>query len=228
MTIRNADGTINLSKSFLVVTEQGEGYFDFKDLIEPKQGSQASYSNWRVDYRFTYNNLMGNDDDARLGAEDGNPTSVGARYSKAVYVPITIRALRSDIVKHAYIDEVTAVSNPYTGRIYSNWRIVSTKVTILNGSGSELFSKTQYTGLAEASNDEDYNHGSGQYVTLDKFFTEWFQTTAAEKLRPGRTYYYRVEVLLSNGETLIVSRDSNKVTQNGHSGGTEDRFVYTP
>ena len=228
MTIRNADGTINLNKSFLVVTEQGEGYFDFKDIIEKEEGSKASYSNWRVDYRFTYYNLLGKDDDARLGTEDGNPDSVGARYSKAVYIPITIRALRNDIVKGAYIDEAVAVTSPCTGRIYSNWRIVSSTVTILNGSGSALFSKTVYTGLGEDGSSEDYNHGTGQYVRLDDSYTEWFNETAAEKLRPGRTYYYRVEVLLSNGQTLIVSRDSNKVNQNGHSGTDRDVFVYNP
>lgn len=226
VTIRNADGTINLNKSFLVVTEQGEGYFDFKDIIEPAEGSQASYSNWRVDFRFTYYNLLAKDSDARLDTEDGNPTSVGARYSKHVYLPITIRALRSEYVKAGYIDEAVAVTGPYTGKIYSNWRIVSSKVSILNGSGTELFSKTVYTGLSGSSG-EDYNHGVCCYVTLDDHYTDWFSETAPTKLREGRTYYYRVEVLLANGQTLIVSRDSNKVSANGHSGTDRDAFTYT-
>ena len=225
VTIRNADGTINLKKSFLVCTEQGEGYYDWTDLA--KKDPDVSYTNWRINYRFTYYNLLGKDDDNRLGAEDGNPASVGARYSKGVYIPVTMRALRCEYVKYAYLDEsrpVTVSGGTISGRIYSNWRIESTKVTVLNGSGSAVFSKSIFTGLGLSG--DEYCRGACQYVNFDEIYGDWFAKQAAKNLKENRTYYLRVEVTLSNGETLIVSRDSVKVQQNGHSGTDKDVFVY--
>ena len=227
VTIRNADGTINLKKSFLVCTEQGEGYYDWVDLT--KKDPDVSYTNWRINYRFTYYNLLGKDTDNRLGEEDGNPASVGARYSHGVYLPVTMRALRCEYVKYAYIDEATPVTitgSKISGRVYCNWRIESTTVTVYNGSGTELFSKTAYTGLGLTG--DEYCRGAGLFVNLDDIYGEWFAQQAAKNLRNGRAYYYSVELHLSNGETLIVSRDSAKVTQNGHSGTEKDSFVYNP
>ena len=226
VTIRNADGSINLNKSFLVCTEQGEGYYDWVDLT--KKDPNVSYSNWRINYRFSYYNLLGKDTDNKLGAEDGNPQSVGARYSHGVYLPVTMRALRCEYVKRAYMDEarpVTIADGTISGRVYSNWRIESTTVTVYNGSGTELFSKTVYTGLGLTG--DEYCRGAGLFVNLDDIYGEWFAQQAAKNLRNGRAYYYSVELHLSNGETLIVSRDSGKVEQNGHSGTDRDAFTYT-
>lgn len=217
VTIRNADGTIDPLKSFLVCTEQGDGIYD--------RNAGLGTSTWRVNYRWSYYNLLGKDSDSKLGAEDGNITT-GTAYSKWVYVPITIRALRSDIVKYAYVDEATKVESPVVGKTYTNWRTVSTTVIVTDMSGNELFRDTAYTGLDNSGT--YYYRYQGLTVDLDHAHGETFRAFAEENLTAGQTYRYSVQLLLSNGQTLIVSRDSLHWKANGHSGTAFDEFTYNP
>lgn len=212
VVIRNADGSLDMDKSFLVCTEQGDGLYD-----------SNTNTSWRVDHKWSFNNLLGYTD----------PTlPTGYKYSKDVYLPITIRALRSDYVKHAYVDEGAAMTGPASGLLYSNWRIVSSTVIVKSGS-KELFRNTVYTGLADASTVNgvktyDAYRGNGQYVQLSLAHGEAFNAFAAENLVAGRSYQYSVQVLLANGQTLIVNRDSLHWQTNGHSGTEYDSFIYTP
>lgn len=214
VTIRNADGTIDLQQSFLVCTEQGDGLYD------------GNNSSWRVNYRWSYYNLLAKDADSKLGEEDGNAASVGNSYSRCVYLPITIRALRADYVKYAYVDEAEQVTGPATGKTYTNWRTVSSTVIVADKSGNELFRHETYTGLAASGS--DYYRGQGASVDLSNAHGEAFNAFAAENLVEGQTYQYSVQLLLSNGQTLVVSRDSLHWKANGHSGTEYDSFVYTP
>lgn len=212
VVIRNADGTLDMDKSFLVCTEQGDGLYD-----------ADTNTSWRIDHKWSFNNLLGYTD----------PTlPTGYKYSKDVYLPITIRALRSDLVKHAYVDEGTAMTGPASGLLYSNWRIVSSTVIVKSGN-NELFRNTVYTGLADASTVDgektyDAYRSNGQHVQLSLAHGEAYDAFAAENLEAGQTYQYSVQVLLANGKTLIVSRDSLHWKTNGHSGTEYDSFVYTP
>ncbi len=220
VVIRTADGTIDLKQSFLVCSEQGDGLYDI--------AIGASTSSWRINYRWSFYNLLGYDNDSLLGTEDGNALSVGAKYSRHVYLPITIRALRSDLVKYAYVDEPKSdiVTGPASGTIYSNWRIVSTTVIVQDTDGKELFRNEAYTGLGSAS--VDYYRSSGQYAYLADAHGEAFNTFATENLEAGTTYRYSVQVHLANGETKIISSDSLNWKTYGHSGEAFDEFIYTP
>lgn len=219
VTIRNANGTIDGDKSFLVCTEQGDGIYD--------RNAGKGTSTWRVNYRWSYNNLLGKDSDNKLGVEDGNPTT-GTAYSKWVYLPITIRALRQDILKHAYVDEVSdhAVKSPISGQTYTNWRTVSSTIIVTDVSGEELFRDTAFTGL-DLVGTFAYRY-QGLLVDLDHAHGDAFRAFAQKNLTAGQTYQYSVQLLLSNGETLVVSRDSLHWKQNGHSGTEFDTFTYNP
>lgn len=215
VTIRNADGTIDMDKSFLVCTEQGDGLYD------------GNNSSWRINYRWSYNNLLAKDSDNKLGAEDGNITT-GTSYSKCVYLPITIRALRSDYVKYAYVDEATKVVSPVSGKTYTNYRTVSSTVIVQDMNGKELFRNETFAGLESGNTYGDYYRGQGQGVDLAYAHGEAFRAFAEENLTVGQTYRYSVQLLLSNGQTLIVSRDSLHWKANGHSGTEFDTFTYNP
>ena len=215
VTIRNANGTIDMDKSFLVCTEQGDGLYD------------GNNSSWRVNYRWSYNNLLGKGEKT-LTESDGNLESVGNSYCRFVYLPITIRALRADYVKHAYVDESIKVASPVTGKTYTNWRTVSSTVIVTDMSGNELFRNTTYTGLGDDTTYGDYYRNQGLLVDLDHAHGVAFRAFAQKNLTAGQTYKYSVQLLLSNGETLVVSRDSLHWKQNGHSGTEFDTFTYNP
>lgn len=217
VTIRNADGTIDAHKSFLVCTEQGDGIYD--------RNAGLGTSTWRVNYRWSYYNLLGKDNDNLLGEEDGNPTT-GTAYCRWTYLPITIRALRQDIVKYAYVDEATKVESPVSGKTYTNWRTVTSTVIVTDMNGKELFRDTVYTGLDNSG--AYYYRYNGLTVDLNNAHGEAFRAFAEENLTAGQTYRYSVQLLLSNGQTLIVSRDSLHWKANGHSGTEFDEFTYNP
>lgn len=213
VVIRKADGSIDLNESFLVCTEQGDGLYDGKN------------SSWRVNYKWTFHNLLGYE-----------KSTTAFRYSNDVYLPITIRALRADYVKHAYVDEASSnpVIGPDNGLIYSNWRIESSTLIIRDDQGNELFRNQVYTGLATGTyladgttRNYDQYRSSGQYVLLSYAHGDAYRAFAAENLTEGQTYYYSVQVKLSNGQTLIISRDGINKNAYGHSGKEFDPFVYT-
>lgn len=215
VTIRNADGTIDMDKSFLVCTEQGDGLYD------------GNNSSWRINYRWSYNNLLAKGG-SKLTAADGNPASVGKNYSHCVYLPITMRALRADYVKYAYVDEAAKIDSPVTGRTYTNYRTVSSTLIVTDTSGKELFRNTTFAGLETANVYGDHYRNQGQYVDMDYAHGAAFRAFAEKNLKAGQTYKYSVQLLLSNGETLIVSRDSLSKVKNGHSGTEFDTFTYNP
>lgn len=217
VTIRNADGTIDGDKSFLVCTEQGDGIFD--------RNAGLGTSTWRINYRWSYNNLLAKDSDSKLDVEDGNPTT-GTSYCRWVYLPITIRALRNDNVKYAYVDEATKVESPVIGKTYTNWRTVTSTIIVTDMNGNELFRNTAFTGVDKSG--AYYYRGQGLTVDLNHAHGAAFNAFAQKNLTAGQTYKYSVQLLLSNGETLVVNRDSLHWKQNGHSGAEFDTFTYNP
>lgn len=184
VVIRNADGSIDTAKSFFVTTEQGDGLYD----------RETSNSSWRINYKYTFDELMDE-------TYDATPNSSGG-----VYLPITIRALRADYVKYAYVNEFSdaPVTGPASGKTYTNYRTVKSVVTVENADGQVLFTHEAYTGVGT----ENYRE-KGTTVDLAQAHGEAF--AAATGMTDGDTYYYTVQLLLSNGQVLTV-KDSEPFT----------------
>lgn len=176
IVIRNVDGTIDANKSYMVTTEQG--------------ASTGDTSTWRVNYTYSFRTLL--DDSAASG-------STG--YWRT-YLPVTIRALRDETTRASYVRPYTgadAVTGPTQGKVYSNYRIISTTVTVKNGSGV-VYNGEVFTGISSIS-----SVTSGNFQTVD--LSGHSEAFAAADLADG-AYTFTVQVLTSDGvlHTLLTDQ----------------------
>lgn len=182
IVIRNKDYSIDMDKSFFVTHEQGDGLYDRK----------TTNSSWRINYKYTFNDLLNEDYNTSDGSSGG------------VYVPITMRALRSDYVKGHYFNEYpdVPVVSPIQGKIHSNFRIVSSTVTVTDAQGKVLYDNEAFTGIHRIYGETRNNI---QTVDLSEAHTEAFTAAAkAAGMTAGTKYHYSVSILLSNGVTMVV------------------------
>jgi len=208
VVIRSADGVLDPDRSYLTCTEQGDGLYDTKEVYDDfgKLIKTPGNTSWRLNFVWTFNDLM------------DVTNSRGYKHSSGVYLPITIRALRADYVKHNYVDEGTGnhVSNPVTGITYSNWRVVSATLTVADETGDVLFTYSDCPGVKSG------HGGRVQNVNMNELFGESFKAFAESNLSEGTTYYFSVDIMHSNGVNLNLGRDCAK-----HSGEEFEPFTYT-
>jgi len=192
IVIRNKDGSIDTNSSFFVIHEQGDGLYDRK----------TTNSSWRINYKYTFESLLNTDYNTSDGSSGG------------VFVPITMRALRSDYVKHSYFNEYpdVPVVSPINGKIHSNFRIISSTVTVTDAQGKEIYNNEVYTGIHHIYGETRKNI---QTVDLAEAHTADFTAAAqAAGMSAGTEYHYSVSILLSNGETKVV-KDNETFTYEG-------------
>lgn len=116
------------------------------------------------------------------------------------YIPITIRELREGVRPQATLKEEVAGIN--TGRVSSNWRIISTTAKVLEGE-REIWSDTVFTAIHPFDPDtyDTAARSTIREVELSVHRENWQESL----LQSGKTYRYTVEVLLGNGEILTTA-----------------------
>ena len=188
IVIRNADGSIDASKSYLLCTEQGDG-LGTRD---------ETNSSWRYHYKYTFSELI----------------LVNNVKKQKVFIPVAIRALHTENVKDAFVRQHADfhILSPIYGKVYSNYRIISSTIKVMDGKNKVLFENTAYTGISNNMHVARERHNS---VDLATYHIDAFTEGAkAAGMVSGKKYYYSVEVLLSTGKTMTVI--------------TKDIFTYTP
>lgn len=179
VVIRNADGTIDGDKSYLLTTEQGS--------------STGSTSTWKVNYKRSFTETMFYDAD--------NPYT-----GKGPYLPMTIRALKDEAVKSAYFTQYPDqhLAGPVSGKIYSNYRFNSITVTVTDAAGKIYYDNEIFTGILF---DNNSTRNSFSTIDLASLHGEAFAAAAAESgMVEGTTYYYTVTVLLSDGTVANLNQ----------------------
>jgi len=178
IVIRNANGSIDTTASYVLVTEQGDGLGQ----------RETTHSSWRYHYKYTFSELI----------DLSRPK---------VFIPITIRALRSDMIKEAYANQHPdyPVTSPVNGRIYSNFRVISTTVKVTDAKNNIIYSNTVYTGVSDSMHvaRDRFND-----ILLSTYHGDAFAEAAENAgMVSGKKYYYTVELLLSNGETKTIVKN---------------------
>ena len=186
IVIRNADGSIDTQKSYFLLHEQGDGLYNNR--------YQHSNSSWRINYRYTFDVLM----------HGSNKLIKEEKYLEAGsgkgYLPITIRALQQEDMPEAFVAEYPESREDYaltpaSGRIYSNYRIQSTTVTVKDASGNVVYDQTVFTGT-----DGVYESYRGANTTVH---LATYHSAAMDGQSAG-TYTFTVQATLSNGSTHTV------------------------
>ena len=179
IVIRNADNSIDASKSYIITTEQGS--------------STGSTSTWKVNYRYKFQSLL---DDPADSASSG--------FGRT-YLPITMRALHDTHTRTSYVNPYTgeaAITGPTKGKVYSNFRIISTTVTVKN-SQDVIYHGEVFTGVSSKTSEAYAKH-----QTVDLSVHEQNFSAAADAVGlPSGTYAFSVQVLVSDGTLVDVVTD---------------------
>lgn len=191
VVIRNADKSIDTERSYVLCHEQGDGLYNNR--------YQGTNSSWRINYRYTFDVLMHGsqaitDKERHLEAGSGKG-----------YLPITIRALRQEEVPESFAMIYPDISGeseitPVKGKFYSNFRIVSTVVTVKDQTGREVYNQEVFTG-----SDGVYANFRGVNTTV---LLEEQHPHALDGL-PAGSYTFTVQLKLSDGSTHTVVEDQN-------------------
>ena len=188
IVIRNTDNTIDQIKSYMLTTEQGATF------------RSSSYSTWLVNQKYSFQELL-----------DVPGSSTFSGYYRT-YLPVTIRALQEESVRSSYVTRYTsgtkAVTGPDTGYLYSNYRILSTTVTVRNGS-KLIYHGEVFTGISES---QGTAVGPFNSPSLEDH-AEAFAAAAKAAGLPSGTYQFSVQATPSDGKM--------------HSVVTYQNFTYT-
>ncbi len=222
VVIRNTDGSIDAEKSYFIVHEHGGREEErATNTWYPRYTGVANNgfvsSQWGINqlYRFSDLNVNG------LGnGDDGDTPS-------RCYLPITCRALRDESVKAVMLnDEIPdqAITAPDAGYLWSNYRIISATVTVMQN-GEQKAQQTAFSsmGAGARTNQTDARRGEigadgknrdwGTQMSMAEYFGDIYGDL------PAGEYTFTVDVLLSTGETMPLDFGD---------GVTERSFTYAP
>ena len=211
--IRNADGIIDLNKSYVITHEQGDGLGDKKDQngnyisayettyrrddttgILPDKYN-IKYTSWRINHKYTLAVLLTEEGytAAKTAYNDGDATQKpGCGWG---YVPITMRAF-TEAKKTPYINTYTEthpVIAPNTGWLYSNYRSISVTLVVKDANGNDVYNETRFTGVGPTGTDYRSN---GLNIKLENLFPD-----AVDGCVAGQTYTYQITLHYSNGDS---------------------------
>jgi len=177
--IRDKDGNIDQDASYAITTEQG--------------GGGVYHSTWRINWKYSLAELL-----------DDSSDSDSTGYWNT-YIPITIRALHDDNVRKSYTTIAETVTGPYTGKVFSNYRINSTIVTVKSGE-QVVYQGEVFTGVGPTGTTY-----TGRHQNAD--LAGHMEGVQAAGLVEGQSYTFSVQVLTADGKT--------------HDTVKEQTFTYT-
>lgn len=191
VVIRNADGTIDPARSHILTNEQGS----------PMGREDTS---WTLGGVWSFDQLA-------------YRRSMKSKKGWQLYVPITTHALQSGRPDEAAL-YTNCVTGPASGIVSSNFRINSTTAVVLDEKGKVLASDTEFTGVAgfdQMGMEFEGEDETGRLKLDEKQPKDYICRTTYRSVDlkkhekvladlPTGEYFYRVEVLLANGETKTV------------------------
>lgn len=189
IVIRNADGAIDIENSYFLLHEQGDGLYNNR--------YEHTNSSWRINYRYTFDVLMHGSQKLTKEAQ-----LLEAGSGKG-YLPVTIRALQQEAMPEPFVAEHPESRDDYaltpmSGRIYSNYRIQSTTVTVKDSAGNVVYDKEIYTGT-----DGVYESFRGANTTVH---LGTYHKNAMDGQSAG-TYTFTVQVTLSDGSIHTIAEN---------------------
>ena len=193
VVIRKADNSIDTGSSYLLCHEQGDGLYNNR--------YEESNSSWRINYRYTFDVLMHG---SRAFFDEQRHLEAGSGKG---YLPITIRALRQEEVPESFVAPYPEIGKemvitPISGRVYSNFRILSTTVTVKDSTGREVYHEEVFTG-----SDGVYENFRGANTTVE---LQDHHSHAMNGLSAGN-YTFTVQLTLSDGtnHTVVENQSYN-------------------
>lgn len=179
VVIRNADGSIDAERSYVLTTEQGS--------------PTGSTSTWKVNYKRSF---------ATISTFDPEATELNLT---GPYLPVTIRALRDEAVKTPYVTQPksSVFSGPVTGKFYSNYSFISLTVTVTDAAGNICYDREAFTGVSFTDSGA---RSIASSVDLSTLHSEAFYAAAESSMTDGEAYYYTVMAKLGDGTVVNLNQ----------------------
>ena len=185
VVIRNKNGSIYGSKSYILTHEQGDGLYD----------RATTNSSWRINYKYTFSELY----------------SGKSRSSGKGYLPITIEAYHDATVPVLYSKPYeylpsgeTKILTPAQGQINSGNRILSTTVVVKDSSGKVVYEKTAFKG-----DNGLYNAYRSNYLSM---VMKYYFSDYVNYVKAGQTYTFSVDCTVAGGTLNEDGTISNTTT----------------
>lgn len=182
VVIRNKNGAIYSSKSYILIHEQGDGLYD----------RSTTNSSWRINYKYTFYELF-------YGK---------SRSSGEGYLPITLKAFHDDTVvvlstkPYEYSSE--KMLNPGQGQINAGNRILSATVTVKDSTGKVVYEKTAFKG-----ENGFYNAYRSTYLSI---VMKYYFSDYVDYVESGKTYTFSVDCTVAGGTLNEDGTISNTTT----------------
>ena len=182
VVIRNKNGSIYSTKSYILIHEQGDGLYD----------RATTNSSWRINYKYTFNELY----------------SGKSRSSGKGYLPITLKAFHDDTVPvlstkpYEYSSE--KMLNPGQGQINAGNRILSATVVVKDSNGNVVYEKTAYKGSNGL-----YNAYRSTYLSM---IMKYYFSDYKDYVQSGKTYTFSVDCTVAGGTLNADGTISNTTT----------------
>ena len=182
--IRDAEGTIDLVKSYCITIEQGDGLYQ-KEYDKP-------HTSWRAHYVYSLDALLNHEHYSGVSPA----YSLQMVGSKHRYVPITMEAFTAKELPRVVVTEHEdhLVAAPNSGWICCNYYIIRVKMTVKDSTGAVVYEKTAYNNVGATSALYRTNGGVARF---ERLFAD-----APAALRAGESYTFAFTVTTSNGQTV--------------------------
>lgn len=177
-------GHIRLVARDPMVMRHADGCIDLDASYVPThehgvgKGSSGRLSTWQLDCRYTFRDLLGTH-----------------------YVPITNRDLATGAAAPVQLN-VEGIDTPFTGKISSNYRIISTEVKLENTQTCKTFTSVEFTALdKDRFKDNPRKDGYARSTVRSVELKDHMENL---KDIPSGEYSFTVTVRLSTGDSYIV------------------------
>ena len=178
VVVRDQQGKINPSYSYVITTEQGATWTD--DV-------KMQYSNWKVNFKYSFGSLM---------ADWAVPMTCEELLTGEM-----------EPAECTLLDGADGLAGIYTGTVKANYYLDSVNVTIKDSKGNQVMNHTMWTTV-DKRHDLGHNDGLLRNYKDDFDLSAFAMPLSKVQLKKGETYTYTISGLLHTYDTFVVKEDS--------------------
>lgn len=178
VVVRDQQGKISPSYSYVITTEQGAGWTDTETMQS---------STWKVNFKYSFGSLL---------ADWAVPMTCEELLTGEMETP-----------ECTLVDGADGLAGIYTGTVQANYFLDSVNVTIKDSKGNEVMNHTMWT-TADKRHDIGHNDGLLRNYKDDYDLSSFIMPLSKIQLEKGETYSYTITGYLHTYDNFVVKEDS--------------------
>lgn len=182
VVVRNSDGSINAEESYVMIQDQRAGTGQLFYQVE--EDGEMHYYSGRTSYKYTF---------ARLLGEDYIPVTAAEFMGTDPYKPPTVEHKPA-------VEEVKTLDDLLSGTLECNFPMVIIKLIATDENGEDIMIHRVFLDKV------DNRNGLCRKFNLSDIKYELQNTNYNGLLESGKTYTFRYDITVSNGEIYSPSQ----------------------